>query len=75
MKFRLRTTHSAKFPAVPIKEQAAQAECEIHLVSYCIILKKPVIIFIDTSSNQLLGGAVYLAQIDVENRFYNCVRE
>ena len=41
-----------------IKAQAAQAECKIHLVSYCIILKKPRIICIDTSSNQLLGSAL-----------------
>ena len=50
----------SNFPelSVPIKAQAAQAEYEIHLVvSYCRILKMPVIIFIDTGSNQVLGSA------------------
>ena len=49
----------SNFPqlSVAIKAQAAQAEYEIHVVSYCIILKMPVIIFIDTSSNQVLGSA------------------
>ena len=48
----------SNFPqlSVAIKAQAAQAEYEIHLVSYCIILKMPVIIFIDISSNQVLGS-------------------
>ena len=50
----------SNFPqlSVAIKAQAAQAEYELHLVSYCIILKMPVIICIDISSNQVLGSAV-----------------
>ena len=37
--------------SVPIKAQASQAEYEIRLVSYCVILEMPLIIM----SNKVLG--------------------
>ena len=49
---------------------------EIRLVSYCVILKMPLIII----SNKMLGISgehvrLPLIAEDVENRFHNCVRE
>ena len=40
--------------SVPIEAQASQAEYEIRLVSYCVILKMTLIIIIDTSSKKVL---------------------
>ena len=49
----LRTTPSVKFPAVisTYQSTASQAKYEIRLMSYCVILKMPLIII----SNKVLG--------------------